>query len=452
MTVRCVGPRPLGFPEDMEIVGHYMGNCPHPGSNFPEESEMAMFPTLLRVAWRVFTCSWSVPVKKNRVTGPPDTLFHWLVNAMTSKPPRLPTVEEKGLLDAGREISSVLRKVVPRRGAIDTKRRTRTAYRLTIFRQSPTQAKWLTTSVKEAEVRIDFELIPRHQTERRFGTDYIKPEFKLLRTDSVILKKGIPSQKATCARFIPMFLGMRKTRHFMVIHWPKAGLGIQVVMKARDLCALEDDAGDEKNIGKILSACQALPRPRVTRFLATPNLRRFVAVRDTDFACHVALKAEAPLSNFQSPHSTSMRFSLVAVALLPVLSVYAGPAPVTQRADASSDSASATSSAVGSNLSSAASAIVSGASVAASAVSSVKNVITSDAVSGFKDATSAVGSVAGDVTSAAAGAFGTATSDIASVFGDATSAVGGLFGAGVRTQSSALSLLVGVAVTAAIML
>ncbi|KAJ7348379.1 hypothetical protein DFH08DRAFT_1000125 [Mycena albidolilacea] len=50
-------------------------------------------------------------IVQNRVTGPPDTLFHWLVNAMTSKPPRLSSVEEKGLLDAGREISSVLRRV-----------------------------------------------------------------------------------------------------------------------------------------------------------------------------------------------------------------------------------------------------------------------------------------------------------------------------------------------------
>jgi hypothetical protein len=61
---------------------------------------------------------------------------------------------------------------------------------------------------------------------------------------------------------------------------------------------MKDDAGDEKNIGKILSAWCALysllcvlvglltaksGTTRAKRFLATPNLRRFVAVRDTDF-------------------------------------------------------------------------------------------------------------------------------------------------------------------------
>ncbi|KAJ7827221.1 hypothetical protein B0H14DRAFT_3720941 [Mycena olivaceomarginata] len=155
-------------------------------------------------------------------------------------------------------------------------------------------------------------------------------------------------------------------------------------------------------------------------------------------------KADGSALQFQSPARPQCDPPLLLLLSCRSSQSMLVPAPVTQRPDASSNSASATSSgsAVGSNLSSAASAIGSATSVAASAVSSVKDVITSDAVSGFKDATSAVGSVVGDITSGATGAFGTVTSDIASVFGDATSAVGGLFGAGVRTQSSALSLLV----------
>ncbi|KAJ7890849.1 hypothetical protein B0H14DRAFT_2560974 [Mycena olivaceomarginata] len=116
MTVQRVGPRPLGFPGDMEIVGHYMGNGPHPGPNFPEESVRWRCSLLFYVWLGAFSpAADRALIVQNCVTGPPDTLFHWLVNAMTSKPPRLQSVEEKGLLDAGREISSVLRKVVPRR-------------------------------------------------------------------------------------------------------------------------------------------------------------------------------------------------------------------------------------------------------------------------------------------------------------------------------------------------